>query len=77
MKKPLNKQYLIFSILKKLQELHNDLPFLTERKKIEKTRNLVTNLHGKTVYFIHMTNLKQTLNHRVILKVLNLIKKLG
>ena len=68
---------MIFNILKKLHELHNNLPFLTERKKIEKNKNLVTNLHDKTVYFIHMTNLKQALNQKVILKVLDLIKKLG
>ena len=33
--------------LEKLQELHNDLPFLPERKKIEKFEKLVTNLHEK------------------------------
>ena len=33
--------------LEKLQELLNDLPFLPERKKIEKFEKLVTNLHEK------------------------------
>ena len=32
---------------KKLHELHNDLPFLTERIKIEKAEKLVTNFHTK------------------------------
>ena len=32
---------------KKLYELHNDLVFLSEIKKIEKVENLVTNLHEK------------------------------
>ena len=32
---------------KKLHELHNDLPFLTERIKIEKVEKLVTNFHTK------------------------------
>ena len=33
---------------KKLQELHNDLPFLPERMKIEKVEKLVANLYDKT-----------------------------
>ena len=31
----------------KLHELHNDLPFLPERMKIEKVEKFVTNLHDK------------------------------
>ena len=31
--------------LEKLYELHNDLPFLPERMKIEKEEKLVANLH--------------------------------
>ena len=34
--------------LEKLHELHNNLPFLAERMKIEKVENLVANLHDKT-----------------------------
>ena len=52
----------------KLHELHNDLQFLSEGMKIEKVEKLVTNLHGKTEYFIHIRNLKQALNYRLILK---------
>ena len=37
-----------------LHELHNDLPFLTERMKIEKVEKLVTNLHHKTEDVIHI-----------------------
>ena len=43
---------------KKLHELHNDLPFLPERMKIEKVEKLVANLHDKTKYVIHIRNLK-------------------
>ena len=43
----------------KLHELHNDLPFLPERMKIEKVGKLLTNLHDKTEYVIHTRNLKQ------------------
>ena len=44
----------------KLHELDNDLPFLPERRKIEKVQKLVTNQHDKTEYFIRIRNLKQT-----------------
>ena len=36
----------------KLHELHNDLPFLLERMKIEKFEECVTNLLDKTEYVI-------------------------
>ena len=53
---------------KELNELHNDLPFLSERMKFEKFGKLVTNLHDKIEYVIHKRNLKQALNHGLILK---------
>ena len=49
-------------------EIHNDLPFLPARIKIEKIEKLVANLHDKTEYVIHIRNLKQVLNHRLVLK---------
>ena len=49
--------------LEKLHELHNYLPFLSERMKIEKVKKLVDNLH-----VVHIRNLKQALNHRSVLK---------
>ena len=54
--------------LEKLHQLHNDLPLLPERIKIEKVEKLVANLHDKTEYVIHVRNLKQTLNHGLVLK---------
>ena len=45
----------------KLHELHNDLPFLPERMKIEKVEKLATNFHDKTEYVIHIRNLKEAL----------------
>ena len=36
-----------FNILKKLHDLHNDLPFLPERKNIEKVEKLVAKMHHK------------------------------
>ena len=60
-----------------LHNLHNDLPFLPERMKIEKMEKLLANLNNKKEYVIHIKNLKQTLNHGLVLTKLNLIKKLG
>ena len=54
--------------LEKLHELHNDLPFLPKKMKIEKVEKLAAHLHDKTEYVIHIKNLKQTLNHELVLK---------
>ena len=52
----------------KLHGLHNGLPFLLERWKIEKFENLVADFHDKTEYVIHIRNLKQALNHGLVKK---------
>ena len=52
-----------------LHDLHNDLPFLCERIIIEKVKNLVANLHDKTEYVICIRDLKQSLNHGLVLKI--------
>ena len=59
----------------KLHELHNDLPFLLERKKIKNVEKLVTNLYDKSEYVIHIRNLKQALNHGLILKKVHRLVK--
>ena len=59
----------------KLHELHNDLPFLPERMKIEKIERLVTNLRDKSEYVIHIRNLKQTFNHGLVLKKVHRVFK--
>ena len=56
---------LIFNIL---HEIHNYLPILPERMKIEKVKKLVPNLLEKTEYVVHITNLKKELNHGLALK---------
>ena len=66
-----DKGYLLevdFQYLEKLHDFHNGLPFLTERMKIEKVEKLVASLHDKTEYAIHIRNLKQALNHGLVLK---------
>ena len=42
--------------LEKVHELHNDLPFLPKRTRIEKVEKFVANLHDKTEYVIHIRN---------------------
>ena len=59
----------------KLHELDNDLLFLPERMKIEKVEKLVSNLHDKTEHFIRIRNLKQVLNHGLILKSIQRVIK--
>ena len=53
---------------KNLLNLHNDLPFLSERMKIKKCNKLVCNLYDKKEYVVHIRTLKQALNHGLILK---------
>ena len=36
--------------------------------KIEKVEKFLANLHDKTEYVIHITNLKEALNHGLVLK---------
>ena len=42
---------------------HSDLPFLSERMKIIKCCKLVCNVQDKENYVIHISALKQALNH--------------
>ena len=43
--------------------------------KIEKIEKLVTNLHDKIEYVIHIRNLKQALNHRLVLEKVHRVMK--
>ena len=52
----------------KLHKLHSDMPFLPERMKIDKTKKLVCNLHDKKKYVMHISILKQELDHGLKLK---------
>ena len=53
---------------KKLFGSHKDLPFLPERKKLEKVEKLVCSIEDKEKYAIHIRALKQALNHGLKLK---------
>ena len=48
--------------------LHSDMPFLPEKMKIDKTQKLVCNLRDKNKYVVHISILKQALNHGLKLK---------
>ena len=48
--------------------MHNDLPFLPERMKIDKCSKLVCNLYDKNNYVVHIRSLKQALDHELISK---------
>ena len=47
----------------KLHKLHSDMPFLPERMKRDKTQKLVCSLHDKKKYVVHISILKQALDH--------------
>ena len=49
--------------------------FCQKEKKLQKVGKLVTNLHDKIEYVIHIINLKQALNHGLILKKVHRVIK--
>ena len=53
---------------KQLWSCHKDLPFLPERKKLEKVEKLVCSIEDKEKYVILIRALKQALNHGLVLK---------
>ena len=71
-----NKGYILeedIKHLKKLHELHSDLPFLPERMEINKCKKLVCNLYNKKKYVVHINSLKEALNHGLKLKKIHRI----
>ena len=61
-----NKGYILELYVKypkRLNELHSDLPFLSERMKVNKYNKLVCNLFNKKKYVAHINTLKQASNH--------------
>ena len=53
---------------KELFNFHKDLPFLPERKKVEKVEKLICSIEDKEKYVIHIRALKQALNNGLRLK---------
>ena len=60
---------------KQLWSSHKDLPFLPERKKLEKVEKLVCSIEDKEKYVIHIRALKQALNNGLKLKEVHRIIK--
>ena len=54
---------------------HKELPFLPERKKLEKVQKLVCSIEDKEKYVIHIRALKQALNNGLKLKKVHRIIK--
>ena len=52
----------------RIYELHSNLPFLSERRKLGKAEKLVVNMHDKTEYVVHIRKLKQALKHGLVQK---------
>ena len=53
---------------KELFNLHKDLPFLPERKKVNKVEKLICGIEDKEKYVVHIRVLKQALNHGLVLR---------
>ena len=49
--------------------------FYQKEWKLKKVKKLVTNLHDKTDYVIHIRNLKQALNYGLVLKIMENVRK--
>ena len=58
----------MFEYPKNVFNLHKDLPFLAERKRIKRCNKLVCNISDKENYVVQTKTLKQSLNHGLILK---------
>ena len=54
--KSYNEETIGVQYREKFHELQTELPFLSERIKVEKVEKLATNLHGKIEYVIHIRN---------------------
>ena len=48
--------------------LHKDLPFLPERKKVNRVEKLICSIEDKEKYVGHIRALKQALNHGLVLR---------
>ena len=57
---------MMFNILKICITFTMIYLFLPEKMKIEKNKIILANLNDKEEYFIHIRNLKQGLNHRLV-----------
>ena len=52
----------------KLHDLHNDIPFMCSKMKVNGVEKLIPNLHDKRKYIVHIRALKQALDHGLMLE---------
>ena len=62
---------------KNLFNLHRDLPFLNERKKIGKSNKLICDVHDTKNSIVHIKSLKQVLNHGLIIKKVHRVTQIN
>ena len=60
---------------KTLFNTHKDLPFLPERKKVEKVAKFICSIEDKEKYVIHIRAIKQAINHGIKLKKVHRVIK--
>ena len=53
---------------KELHDLHNDIPFMCSKMKVNGVEKLIPNLYYKKKYIIHIRVLKQALDHGLVLE---------
>ena len=53
---------------KELHDLHNDIPFMCSKMKVNGVEKLIPNLYNKRKYIIHIRALKQALDHGLLLE---------
>ena len=54
--------------MKELFNLHKDLSFLPESKKVNEVQKLICSIENNEKYVIHIRYLKQALSHGLVLK---------
>ena len=60
---------------RELHDLHNDIPFMCSKMKINGVEKLIPNLYDKKKYVIHIRALKQALDHGLILEKIHKMHK--
>ena len=66
---------LMFSIQKNYTNFIMTYHFYQKERKLKKIKKLTANLYDKNEYVIHIKNLKQALNHGLILKKVHRVIK--
>ena len=64
--KEARKGYLLEVDVSYPDNLHDDLPFMWEKRKINGVQKLVSNLYDMKEYIIHTAGLNRMLKHRLV-----------